>query len=131
MLQKENRLKSFSDFAILFKEGRFCFGNFIDLKNWKINKEKYPQKDFKQDDLKIAFVVSKKNIKSAVKRNKIKRQMREAVRLLIKEKKIRLGYFLFFVAKKEITNKNFDEIKKEIIFLLEKINILIKYEKDN
>lgn len=131
MLLKENRLKTFSDFSILFKDGRFCFGNIIDLKNWKIDKKKYEKKNLKDTDLKIAFVVSKKNIKSAVKRNKIKRQMREAVRLLIKEKKIRPGYFLFFIAKKEILNKTFIEIEKEIIFLLEKINILIKYEKDN
>jgi ribonuclease P protein component len=34
-----------------------------------------------ESNVKAAFTVSKKNFKSAVKRNKIKRQMREAFRL--------------------------------------------------
>jgi len=126
MLQKENRLKKFSDFAILFKEGKMFFANFIDLKKWKIDKEKYYNKNYKNDDLKIGFVVSKKIEKSAVKRNKIKRQMREVVRLLIKEKKIKKGYVLFFIAKKNILKKNYNEIEKEIISILEKTNLLIK-----
>lgn len=129
MLAKENRLKKFRDFAVLLKEGRICFGNFIDVKNWKINNDKILKNKFAEDSLKIAFLASKKNFKNAVVRNRIKRQMREVVRLLIKEKKIRPGFFLMFMAKKNIEGKSFQEIEKEISFLFDKLQILIKTKK--
>ena len=72
---------------------------------------------------KIGFVVSKKIHKRAVKRNRIKRLMRESMRLYIKE----CGNFdtkfmsLVFVASTHLLNKNFADINKGMRKLLEVI----------
>jgi ribonuclease P protein component len=59
----------------------------------------------KREDLKIGFLISSK-IGGSVKRNKIKRIIREIVRKYLKK-----GDYLF-VLKKNITEKGIDEIKK-------------------
>ena len=66
---------------------------------------------------KIGFVVSKKIHKRAVKRNRIKRLMREAVRLYIKENKGRFDtkyLSLIFVSSAKLLDKDFDFINKNI-----------------
>jgi len=103
------------DFDILFKEGRFVGGDLVTLKVWSINPEKYPRRKYNKDELKIGFVVGLKVNKSAVKRNRLKRQMREAVALLLKEEKIKNGYMVAVIAKKEMLEKEYKEIEKEII----------------
>ena len=55
MLPKEYRLKRMKDFEILFKEGWFVNDEFLTAKIWKITPEKYPKRDYKEDDLKIGF----------------------------------------------------------------------------
>ncbi len=115
MIPKEHRLKHMKDFDILFKEGRFVGGDLVTLKVWSINPEKYPRRKYNKDELKIGFVVGLKVNKSAVKRNRLKRQMREAVALLLKEEKIKNGYMVAVIAKKEMLEKEYKEIEKEII----------------
>ena len=115
MIPKEHRLKHMKDFDILFKEGRFVGGDLVTLKVWSINPEKYPRRKYNKDELKIGFVVGLKVNKSAVKRNRLKRQMREAVALLLKEEKIKNGYMVAVIAKKEMLDKEYKEIEKEII----------------
>ncbi len=114
MLQKENRLKKMKDFEILFKEGRYFNIDFLTLKVWKIDPEKYPKRNYTKDDLKIAFTVGLKVSKSAVKRNRVRRKMREVVRLLIKDGKIKKGFMAVLVAKPEILEKDYTEIEKVI-----------------
>ena len=115
MIPKEHRLKHMKDFDILFKEGRFVGGDLVTLKVWSINPEKYPRRKYNKDELKIGFVVGLKVNKGAVKRNRLKRQMREAVALLLKEEKIKNGYMVAVIAKKEMLEKEYKEIEKEII----------------
>jgi ribonuclease P protein component len=124
MLSQTNRLKLMRDFEILFNEGNFIGEKFITAKIWRINPEKYPKRNYLKDDLKIGFAVGKKISKSAVKRNRIKRQMREVVRLLLKEDKIKKGFFVVFIAKPEILGCKYEEIKKDIFLLLQKMRIL-------
>ena len=124
MLPKENRLKHDRDFKTLFEEGRFVPGSLVNAQIWKIVPEKYPRRKYSLEDLKIGFVVSKKFSKSAVKRNRIKRQMREAVRLIFQKTKLKTGYFLLISAKKEILNQEYIEIEKSVSQLLKRIGIL-------
>ena len=74
-------------------------------------------------ETKFAFVVSKKYHKRAVKRNRIKRLMRESVRLIIKNKEIEeYNKFLslIFMPKNEALGKNFFEIYKSVKELLKR-----------
>ena len=74
---------------------------------------------------KIGFVVSKKIHKRAVKRNRIKRLMRESVRLYIKEREnvFDTKYIsLIFSGSTALLDKNFDYINNNIKYLMEKIN---------
>ncbi len=124
MLPRENRLKLDRDFKILFTEGKFVSGSLMNAQIWKINPKKYPKRNYSLEDLKIGFVVSKKLSKSAVIRNKIKRQMREIVRLILKKTKLKKGYFLLILAKKEILEANYLEIEKSLEQLLKKVKLL-------
>jgi ribonuclease P protein component len=129
MLKPENRLKKVRDFNLLLKYGRWIKGQFIDLNYLFLAKqrENFPKKvdlDEFAMQLKVAFAVGLKISKSAVKRNRLRRQIREVVRLLIKSKRILTGYYLLFVARTGSLNKNYAEISQEIEFLLHKAKIL-------
>lgn len=124
MLPGENRLKHDRDFKTLFAEGKFVSGSLVNAQIWKIEPEKYPRRKYSLEDLKIGFVVSKKTSKSAVKRNRIKRQMSEAVRLLIQKNTLKTGYLVLILAKNEILDQEYVEIEKSIQQLLKRIGIL-------
>lgn len=125
MIPQQCRLKHDRDFEILFKEGKFVHGDFLTLKFWKIQPEKYPRRTYAHDELKIGFVAGLTVSKSAVKRNRIKRQMREAVRLLLKEERIeKNGYHLAFVAKRAMLGKEYGDIEKDILTSLRRAGLL-------
>lgn len=60
----------------------------------------------------FAFIVSTKISKIAVKRNGVKRKLREAVKKRIK--KVNNGYDVVFLAKKTTLDKNNIELEKEV-----------------
>jgi ribonuclease P protein component len=126
MLQQQNRLRLMKDFEILYKEGKFLPGKFFNLKYWKIQPDKYPRRKYSTEDLKIGFVVSTKISKLAVKRNRVKRQMREVIRLLLKDEKIKRGYMVAFLAKASVLEKEYKEIETEIVVLLKRAEIFDK-----
>lgn len=66
------------------------------------------------------FVVSGKIIKKAVKRNLFKRRGRHVTRSV----KTKNGYIVVFFAKKGVGNLEYADFKKEILDLMEKVNIL-------
>lgn len=113
------------DFEILFKEGRFVGGSFVTIKYWKVQPEKYPKRRYDQGELKIGFVAGLKVSKSAVKRNRIKRQMREVVRLLIKDEKIKKGSHILVIAKKEILTADYEKIQKDILSVFRRAGLLL------
>jgi ribonuclease P protein component len=131
MLKPENRLKKVRDFNVLIKQGRWANGQLLDLKFLELDrlkKESLPKAVVEgvfKKQLKVAFTVGVKLDKRAVVRNKIKRRLREVVRLLIKEGKIKKGYYGLFVAKKTIKEKDYVEIEREVVILFEKARMLI------
>ena len=74
---------------------------------------------------KVGFVVSKKTHKRAVRRNRLRRLMRESYRLLLKNND--LGYSqdylsLIFVGHQNALNKDFKEIQQITQELIKRIN---------
>ncbi len=129
MLQPENRLTKVRDFNLVMKHGRWLSGRFLRVKWLKLAdfQNHFPKKEdvdkFKKQ-LKLAIIVGVKVSKSAVKRNRLKRQMREVVRLLLKDSCLSEGYYLMLMAQKEMLDKNYAEISEEIKLLLGKIKLL-------
>jgi len=64
--------------------------------------------------LNISFVAQKK-LGNAVKRNKIKRKLRNIMNQILKISKINLNYSYMFIAKKNIIDAKFSEVKKIIL----------------
>lgn len=66
-----------------------------------------------QDGPKFGFVVSKKIDKIAVKRNKVRRQLAEAVRSVITQ--IKPDIYALVLAKKSIKKADFEQIKNNLL----------------
>lgn len=116
MLPKRYRLKKSSAFKATYKVKNSSHKGGVTLFAGLEKKENYPTK--------AGFVVSKKVHKRAVKRNRLKRLMRESYRLLLKEG--RLGnsqrfMSLIFVGTEKALGKSFHEIYSCISQMLEKI----------
>lgn len=124
MLPTTNRLKHMKDFEILYKEGRFVPGELLTMKIWKIDPALYPRRKYSLEDLKIGFVVSAKISKKAVIRNRLKRQMREIVRLLLKDNRLKRGFIIALMAKAGMVGKEYKEIEQNIIAILRRGGIL-------
>ncbi|MBQ3311274.1 ribonuclease P protein component [bacterium] len=119
MLSKEYRLKKNSAFTATYRVKHSFYLNgvavFVGLKKKKA-----------QDTTRIGFVVSKKTHKRAVKRNRLKRLMRESYRLLLKENNIGKAneyMSLIFVGHEKALGLNFKTIKQTVHDLLEKIDV--------
>lgn len=114
MLQRKYRLKKYSAFIATYKKN-----NAVSDENVCIYYGK--EKTNTDTNTKFGFVVSKKIHKRAVVRNRIKRLMRESVRLYIKNNKdLKINKYIsvIFVAKKNAINKNFETINNTILNLL-------------
>lgn len=88
MLSKTHRLSKRKDFDLVFKRGRVVTDRAMFLKFVKTSSGQ---------PLRAAFVISAKTEKSAVKRNRARRQAREAFRKIIPE--LPVGYDLVFTIK--------------------------------
>lgn len=124
MLQQENRLTKKRDIEITFENGRFIGGNLVNLKVWKVDPEKYSKRGYTGDELQFAFVVGVKIDKRAVVRNRLKRQMREVVRLLLKENSLQKGFFVMLMAKKEMIGVEYAKIDQDITAALRRSRLL-------
>ncbi len=110
MLPKKNRITKEKDFQKIFKAGKKY--NFPSFKLYIV---------VKKNNLKegrFAFIVSKKVSKKAVLRNKIKRRMRSIIQKYILS--IKKGFDIIIIALPGIENNNFEDIEKELLFVLKK-----------
>lgn len=112
MLPKENRLTKTRDFDNVFKKGRFFGTKFLSFK--------YATNSF--PDTRVGFVVSTKVSKSAVKRNRLKRRMREVIRLNLA--KIESGYDISIISKPGAAEMEYGEIERDLLFALGKIGLI-------
>jgi len=112
VLPKQNRLKKKKDFERVFKEGQGFKEDFLFL---KIRKNKLKNSRF-------GFVVSKNFAKKSTLRNKIKRRLRELVRINLA--KIKKGVDGVLVANPGLETKDFWEIEEVINKLFKKAGIL-------
>jgi ribonuclease P protein component len=102
VLPKQNRLKKKKDFERVLKEGKGFKEDFLFLKILKNNLE------FSR----FGFIVSQKVSKKATVRNKIKRRLREIVRLRLK--RIKRGIDGVLIALWGLENKSFKEMEETI-----------------
>lgn len=116
MLPKQYRLKNKYAFKATYKIKNSSHKGGVTLFLGKQKTEDTPTK--------VGFVVSKKVHKRAVKRNRLKRLMRESYRLLLKGNDLgnsQKYLSLIFVGTDSALNKNFDEINNSIKLLIEGI----------
>lgn len=101
MLKKQYRLKNKKAFDATYRNKKVVSNDIMSLYIGK------PKKDL-TTTTKFGFVVSKKYHKRAVKRNRIKRLLRECVRLTIKENKLgNLNKYMSFVILPKINEENY------------------------
>ena len=116
MLPKQFRLKKRLAFKATYKVKNSSHKGGVTLFAGILKKEDYPTK--------VGFVGSKKVHKRAVKRNRLKRLMRESYRILLKENNLgnsQKYMSLVFVGSENALDKSFAEIKSSIQKLLERI----------
>ena len=116
MLPKQYRLKNRKAFKATYKIKNSYHKDGLTLFVGILKKEDTPTK--------VGFVVSKKTHKRAVKRNRLKRLMRESYRLLLKENATgnsQKYMSLVFVGSEKALSKNFVEIDNAVRFLIQGI----------
>lgn len=104
-------LKKNYEFLRLYKKGKFYVGKFIIL---------YILKNSAGTN-RLGITVSKKVGKSSVKRNRIRRLIKENYRFY--ESFIKEGVDCVFVVRKSDVLPEFTQIKKEMKFLLKKLDV--------
>lgn len=114
MLKKYLRLTKQKDFENVFENGRYLSEDLLSLK--------IARNDF--DYSRFGFIVSNKISKKAVVRNRIKRLLRESVRLL--HKNIKPGFDSVFISKSKAVDKSFKEMSFCVEKLLKKSGLLVK-----
>jgi ribonuclease P protein component len=111
MLKKENRISLNKDFDRVFKTGQSFYGKVL---GFKAAKNMLP-------DSRFGILISAKISKKAVIRNRFKRQLREIIHEELP--KLKTGYDVVLIVLPLILDKNFEELKKFLIFGLEKLNL--------
>ena len=114
MLKKQYRLKNNSAFTATYKLRNTISDDYICVYFGK-------EKTDSEKTTKFGFVVSKKIHKRAVIRNRIKRYMRENIRLIIKNndiKDINKYISIIFVAKTQAIYANYSDIENSLKTLL-------------
>ncbi len=111
-MKRQYRLRRNTDFKRVRRLGKFYASPLMVLA-------------FLQNELnhsRFGFVVNKR-LGKAVRRNKIKRRMREATRLRLP--KIRPGFDLIFIARQPIRGTSYAEIERTLEYLLTKADLLL------
>lgn len=108
MLPKPDRLRRAKDFALLSQKGRVIYSPFYAL---RLRPSREPTK--------VGFVTSTKVFKTAVKRNRAKRRMREVLRLLKADWPKQID--ALFILKYDVLDASHDELMAAVRRSFEKI----------
>jgi len=114
MLPKPHRLNRSKDISHVFQKGRSFFTKIL---GFKVVKNHLGVSRF-------GIITSIKVEKRATKRNKIKRRIREIIRLKLPD--IKEGYDFLIIALPPIVDKNYQEISETIHQILQKLKLLNK-----
>ncbi|MBI5022566.1 MAG: ribonuclease P protein component [Candidatus Magasanikbacteria bacterium] len=114
MLLSINRLKQDRDFKRIFKFGQSFYSRNLQL---KLAKKAV-------GDSKFGFVIGLTVSKKAIVRNRLKRQVREAVRLMYKSGLIKPNFDVVIKIKSSLIGADYKDIKAEVEYLLGKSGIL-------
>ncbi len=114
MLPKKHRLPLRTELNQVKKKGTLIQGKLFSLLVRRQSK--------KNQSSRLGFIISTKIHKKAVKRNRAKRLLSEAVISLFPEMKE--GFDIVFLAKKRIIEANPEEIKKEVRELFKKAEMV-------
>ena len=102
MLSKINRLTKDKDFDNVFKSGKSSYDKLIGVK----------AEQNQTENSRFGILVSAKVSKKAVERNKIKRQIREVIRLQLEQ--IKSGYDVVIITLPVILGKDYQEIERSV-----------------
>lgn len=112
MLDRNYKLKKETDFKKVFQKGKFKRKEFLKIK-------------FLKNNLKIsrfALVIGLKVSKKAVKRNKIKRQIEEILRLNLE--KIKKGFDIIILFDQKVINQKYQTLEENLISLLKQSQLM-------
>ena len=114
MLKKQNRLSSKFEYNVTRKYGKKLSGQLFHL--FFLEAKGYDGAS------KIGIVVSNKFHKSAVKRNRIKRLFREAIKPYLTGRKIPKGFWIVIHPKFNSVDKTYEEISTDVNKVLQNIS---------
>ncbi len=129
MLHKTNRLTKVRDFNLVMAQGRWVTGGLVRLKivRLKAAEAHFPKKvdptEFSQQ-LRFAVSVGTKIAKRAVKRNRLRRQLTEIIRLWIKEGNIQTGWYVLVIAEKAALEKEYADLERDLTTSFKRAGLL-------
>lgn len=113
MLPPLNRLKEERDFRRVLK-----FGQGFYSRNFRLKLAKNEQKATR-----FGFVIGLKLSKKATIRNRLKRQAREVIRLMLKNGLIKPNFDVVINFGPGLIGQKYEEIKREVAYLLKKAGL--------
>jgi ribonuclease P protein component len=114
-MQRKHRLRANADFQRLRREGKSLLHPLVVMA-------------ILPNDLgcsRFGFAVGRR-IGNAVKRNRIKRRMREAVRLRLREGVIAAGWDVVLIARRPIRDASFHQVDQAIGLLLRRAGLMVE-----
>ena len=117
MLKRTNRLRKRYQFAYVYKSGKFVSEKAVTL-HYVSSKNKY---------IKAGFAVTKK-IGHAIKRNLVRRRLREILRKYLPD--LNQNFNIILVAKEQILTTDFLQLETQIVNLLKRTKLFKNDEKN-
>jgi ribonuclease P protein component len=112
MLPSKNRLTREKDFKKISTSGKSFFSPLFRVKIIKNNLEQS----------RFGFVISTKVSKKAVERNRLKRQLREIIRLNLD--KVTPGFDVMISVNSKTLKESYQELENKLLFLLRKAKLV-------